>query len=345
MTDQEILQGLIAHDEKITRYFFFNKCQPIFFHIINKIFDSKADYDELVNELYAHLMADDARRLRMFEGRSNIYVWLSSVAKNFFRDKKNRERVIEKSHDDSLYNEAGKIADDNPDQPDKKQEEEDMRVAAILDQIENDRYRFVIEKHVLEGMSFDELEKLTGISKANLYNIKMRALKKLEQIMKVAHSRSDSLCAVRCEEYILHCFGIHKSLDELREVALAKGWLAEDGAKVQDLGNLSKEFGLHVEKHNDAALQDIMKALEDGKQVIAAVDGGELIGDPVEERLEDVFAGGIVDHCVVALAVDVDMDEVALFDPAFGPIPLSVSIAHFMDAWADSNYHCVVISK
>ena len=290
-------------------------------------------------------MADDARRLRMFEGRSNIYVWLSSVAKNFFRDKKNRERVIEKRHDDSLYDEAGKIADDNPDQPDKKQEEEDMRVAAILDQIENDRYRFVIEKHVLEGMSFDELEKLTGISKANLYNIKMRALKKLEQIMKVAHSRSDSLCAVRCEEYILHCFGIHKSLDELREVALAKGWLAEDGAKVQDLGNLSKEFGLHVEKHNDAALQDIMKALEDGKQVIAAVDGGELIGDPVEERLEDVFAGGIVDHCVVALAVDVDMDEVALFDPAFGPIPLSVSIAHFMDAWADSNYHCVLIGQ
>ena len=345
MTDQEIIQGLIARDDKITSYFFFTRCQPLFYGIISDVFDHKADYDELVNELYAHLMANDARRLRMFEGRSNIYSWLKSVARNFFLDKKNRERVIEKRHDDSLYDEAGKIADDNPDQPDKKQEEEDMRVAAILDQIENDRYRFVIEKHVLEGMSFDELEKLTGISKANLYNIKMRALKKLEQIMKVAHSRSDSLCAVRCEEYILHCFGIHKSLDELREVALAKGWLAEDGAKVQDLGNLSKEFGLHVEKHNDAALQDIMKALEDGKQVIAAVDGGELIGDPVEERLEDVFAGGIVDHCVVALAVDVDMDEVALFDPAFGPIPLSVSIAHFMDAWADSNYHCVLIGQ
>ena len=159
MTDQEILQGLIARDEKITRYFFFNKCQPIFFHIINKIFDAKADYDELVNELYAHLMENDARRLRMFEGRSNIYVWLSSVAKNFFRDKKNRERVIEKGHDDNLYNEAGKIADDNPDQPDKKQEEEDMRVAAILDQIENGRYRFIIEKHVLEGMSFGKVAK------------------------------------------------------------------------------------------------------------------------------------------------------------------------------------------
>ena len=251
--------------------------------------------------------------------------------------------MIENGHDDSLLKEAGKIIDDTPDRPDKKQEEEDMRVAAILDQIENERYRFIIEKHVLEGMSFDELEKLTGISKANLYNIKKRALAKLEQIMKIARSKSDSLCAVRCEQYILHCFGIHQSLDDLRDLAMANGWLSEDGARVQDLGNTAKEFGLRVEKRNDAILQDIMQALEEGKQVIAAVDGGELIGDPVEERLEDVFAGGIVDHCVVVLGIDVDMDDVALYDPAFGPIPLSVSVAHFLDAWEDSNYHCVLI--
>lgn len=345
MTDQEIIQGLIARDDKITSYFFFTRCQPLFYGIISDVFDHKADYDELVNELYAHLMANDARRLRMFEGRSNIYSWLKSVARNFFLDKKNHDRVIENGHDDSLLKEAGKIIDDNPDQPDKKQEEEDMRVAAILDQIENERYRFVIEKHVLEGMSFDELEKLTGISKANLYNIKKRALNKLEQIMKIARSKSDSLCAVRCEQYILHCFRIHKTLNELRDLAMAKGWLSDDGARVQDLGNTAMEFGLNVEKRNDAVLQDIMKALEEGKQVIAAVDGGELIGDPVEERLEDVFVGGIVDHCVVVLGIDVDMDDVALYDPAFGPIPLSVTVAHFLDAWEDSNYHCVLIGK
>ena len=28
----------------------------------------------------------------------------------------------------------------------------------------------------------------------------------------IARTRGDSLCAVRCEEYILHCFGIHQSL-------------------------------------------------------------------------------------------------------------------------------------
>ena len=58
-----------------------------------------------------------------------------------------------------------------------------------------------------------------------------------------------------------------------------------------------------------------------------------------------MFAGGIVDHCVVVLGIDVDMDDIALYDPAFGPIPLSVSIAHFLDAWEDSDYHCVLIGK
>lgn len=346
MTEQEIIEGLIARDEKITQYFFFERSKSVIFSVLEEIFDYRADYDELVNELYAHLMENDARRLRMFKGRSNIYTWLAKVARNFFLEKKNRDKVvIDKGQDDRLLKEAGKVLDENPIRPDKKQEEEDMRVAAILDQIDNERYRFVIKEHILEGKDFDELERITGIKKANLYNIKKRALKKLEEIMKIAHTQSDSLCAVRCEEYILHCFGIHKSLDNLRDLAIAKGWLMEDGVRIQDLGNTAREYGLKVEIIKRATLQDILQAREEGKQVIAAVDGGELIGDRLEEKLEDVLVGEIVDHCVVVLAADEKMDDVALYDPAFGPIPLSVSVGHFMDAWADSGYYCVLISK
>ena len=339
MTDQEIIQGLIERNERITREFFFRRCQPLFFALIAKFYPSGADYDELVNELYLHLMEDNARRLRKYEGRASIYQWLKRVAGNYFLDKVSRERVVDNATDNRLLEEAKKIPTDDSTQ------ETEMDVAAILDQIKNENYRLVLQKHVMEGLSFDELEKITGIKKANLYNIKRRALNALEKIARIARTQGDVLCAVRCEEYILHCFGIHKPLEELRDLALSKGWLAEDGARIQDLGNISAEYGLTVKRAHDANLQDIMKALDEGKQVIAAVDGGELIGDPVEERIEDVFVGEIVDHCVVVLAVDIDMDEVALFDPAFGPIPLSVSIAHFMDAWADSNYYCVLIGR
>lgn len=339
MTDQEIIQGLIARDERITTDFFFRRCQPLIFALISKYYPEGADYDELVNELYLHLMEDDARRLRQYEGRSSIYQWLKMVSRNFFLDKKNRDRVIESEPEERLLIKAKDAVADN------SANEAMMDVAAILDLIENENYRLVLQRHVIEGMSFDELEKVTGIKKANLYNIKKRALNAMEKIARIARAQGDVLCAVRCEEYILHCFGIHKTIPELRDMALDAGWLTDDGAYVKDLGNTAAAFGLEVEKCEDATLQDIIKAIDEGKKVIAAVDGGELIGDPLEERLEDVLVGGVVDHCVVVLSASVPSDEVVLFDPAFGPVPLTVTIAHFLDAWEDSNYHCVFVGK
>lgn len=65
----------------------------------------------------------------------------------------------------------------------------------------------------------------------------------------------------------------------------------------------------------------------------------------MEECIEDVLAGGLVDYCVIVLSVSLNDDEVSLFDLAFSPIPLSVSIARFMDAWEDSNCYCILIDK
>ncbi|MBR5702683.1 MAG: sigma-70 family RNA polymerase sigma factor [Bacteroidales bacterium] len=339
MTDQEIIQGLIERNERITREFFFRRCQPLFYALIAKFYPSGADYDELVSDLYLHLMEDDARRLRKYEGRSSIYQWLKKVAGNYFLDKISRERMMDNASDNRILEKAQDILTDNSAQ------EAEMDIAAILDQIENENYRLVLQKHVIEGMSFDELEKITGIKKANLYNIKKRALDAMEKIARIARTPGDVLCAVRCEEYVLHCFGIHKTLQELRDLAQNAGWLTEDGARIYDLGNTAKTLGLTVEKRNEATLQDIVQALDEGQQVMAAVDGGELIGNPIEERLEDVLVGGIVDHCVVVLSADIPADEVILFDPAFGEIPLTVTIAHFLDAWEDSNYHCVLINQ
>ena len=67
MTDKEIIQGLIARDNRVTKEFFFVKCRPLFCSIIQKVFDYEVEYDEFVNELYVYLMANDASKLRNFE--------------------------------------------------------------------------------------------------------------------------------------------------------------------------------------------------------------------------------------------------------------------------------------
>ena len=51
MTDQEIIQGLINRDNRVTEEFFFVRCRPLFLSIIGKVFDYQVEYDELVNEL------------------------------------------------------------------------------------------------------------------------------------------------------------------------------------------------------------------------------------------------------------------------------------------------------
>ena len=75
------------------------------------------------------------------------------------------------------------------------------------------------------------------------------------------------------------------------------------------------------------------------------MDGGELVGNPFEEQEEDKIAE-IPDHVVVVISVDIeDAQEVVLYDPAFGDIPLLAGIDRFMDAWHDLENHIVKIGR
>lgn len=338
MTEQEIIQGLINRDAKVTQQFFYQDCRPLLYDIIGDIYSTRVDYDELINELYLHLMAKDAARLKSFQGNSSFFHWLKIVAHNFFLDLKLHHRVIENESSERLYEKKDELTDSS-------EQEAQMDVATLLDQIENERYRMVLKKMVLEGLDYDELSELTGLKKSNLYNIRKRAMAQLERIARLATTSDGALCAIKCEEYILHVFGIHKTLEELRILASTKKWLKDDGVEMLDLGAIPEYYGLTVNKRAAAELADIITALQSGQQVIAAVDGGELIGNPAEEIAEDIVAGGVVDHCVVVLSVDKEDNTIALYDPAIGVIPLRVSIDVFMDAWEDSNKYLVTIKS
>lgn len=181
MTDQEIVAGLLARDEKITREFFFVKCRPLMYSIINKFFPYEVNYDELINDLYLNIMAADGQGLRTFSGKSSIYQWLKKVAYNFFSNKKKQESMI----------------NDFPDSPDLSDppvniytvdtgatEEARLEIKMLLPYLKNDRRRLVIQKILLEGMSYEDLAAMLEISVDNLYNIKRRALLDLVNIVK-----------------------------------------------------------------------------------------------------------------------------------------------------------------
>lgn len=174
MSDQEIIRGLIARDNRVTEEFFFVKCRPLLCSIIRKVFDYKVDYDELVNELYLYLMHDDAAKLKAFEYRSTVYQWLKVVATRFFISKRNQ--LIEKESQEPLY--EGR-EDLQVEEADSCAREDLKRLFSLMP---NKRYVYVIQQLVINGEDPEQVAEEMGVSTANLYNIKRRAMAHLTRV-------------------------------------------------------------------------------------------------------------------------------------------------------------------
>lgn len=171
MNDRDIIQGLIARDNRVTKEFFFVKCRPLFYSVMKLVFDYEVKYDELVNELYVYLMEDDAYKLRHFHYRSSIYQWLKILSIRFFIKK--REWMIDDNSQETPYDVSIQVAASESDAS------AEGDIERLFEDMPTKRYVSVIKKNVLEEMEPEQLAKEMNITIANLYNIKRRAMAQL----------------------------------------------------------------------------------------------------------------------------------------------------------------------
>jgi RNA polymerase sigma factor (sigma-70 family) len=171
LSDKDIVDGILAHDEQIIRYFFFEKCTQMIRYIIHRVFDGQVEKDEIVSELYIFLQENDWHKLRQFDYRSQLMTWMSVVAIRFFQKK--RDELIENESSSTLITEK---AEDMEDRIHNK-----LDVDNLVKRLSNERYRFVIQKLVLEDKEPQEVADEMGITVDNLYNVKRRALLQLAQ--------------------------------------------------------------------------------------------------------------------------------------------------------------------
>ena len=176
MTDQEIIKGLLERDNRITGRFFFVDCRPLLTSVIRLVFNYRVDYDELVNELYDYLMANDGAKLRQFEFRSSVYQWIKVVAIRYFIRK--RDSLIDKESEESPYERAGdgECVDSMNDVVTR------IDVGRLLDAMENKRYADALRNLILNDVDPEEYAARIGVSVDNLYNIKKRAIAALAKI-------------------------------------------------------------------------------------------------------------------------------------------------------------------
>lgn len=175
MTDQQIIEALIARSETVTRQFFFKSCRPLFQSIIRNVFSYEVDYDELVNELYIYLMENDAYRLRQFEGRSSIFQWLKVTAIRYFIAK--RDNMIDTGAEDPLFDSA--VQKEGIDT--EKAMTAKMDIERLLSFMPNKRYAYVIKRLIQQEAEPKDVAEELGTNVDNLYNIKKRALAALTE--------------------------------------------------------------------------------------------------------------------------------------------------------------------
>lgn len=176
MTDIQLIEHLIARDERVTKQFFFEDCCPLFMSIVRNIFHEKVSYDDMISEFYLYLMEDDARRLRQFEGRSSIYQWIKTVAIRFFLEK--RDEMIEKDSEEHLLEQ---VADSEVVEMEPRWSAK-MDMESLFALMPNQRYVYVIRRLVLNEAAPQAVADELGVTIDNLYNIKKRAIAALTAI-------------------------------------------------------------------------------------------------------------------------------------------------------------------
>lgn len=176
MTDQQIIEALIARDERITQQFFFKDCRPLFLSVIRYVFSYEVDYDEFVNEFYLHLMENDAYRLKQFQGRSTIYQWMKIIAIRYFVAKRNS--MIDMASKETLIDDA--IQKESVESFNNITAKNDLENLFRL--MQNKRYVYVIKRLVLDEAEPKTVAEELDTNVDNLYNIKKRAIVALTEI-------------------------------------------------------------------------------------------------------------------------------------------------------------------
>lgn len=174
-TDREIVDGILANDERIIQHFFFRECKPLFAYIIHSIFDGHVERNELINELFLYLEHDDWYKVRQFDYRSKLITWISVVAIRFFQKK--RALMIDSDSIETLY-EQNTLWQETGISHDRR-----MDVRKAIDQMPNERYQHVIVELELKERNPEELAQEMNITIDNLYNIRRRARLQLKTIM------------------------------------------------------------------------------------------------------------------------------------------------------------------
>lgn len=198
--------------------------------------------------------------------------------------------------------------------------EDALRVLKATEQDENLREIIRISKEVDEDMA---------MKKSETKHIPMTAM--------AAHKKENYLCDIECEEFVLHQFGIDTTHKTLLDEAYRNCWLKKQGMPLYNIGRLLEKNSISVSRRYNSTIEDIVRLLDNGNQLIAVIYNTLLLHDVVEDTTQP-------NHAVVISSVSLSTNEIILFNPYTEEVLTTYSLSSFLNAWAQSNNYLVVVN-
>ncbi len=179
LSDRELVALLLANDQEAVEYVFFHRCNGMFAHIVNSVFQSQGKKEELISEFYLYLSENDWQRMRQFEFKSSLNTWLTVIAVRFFRKKRTIQTKI-LTVEPQMVEELQK---NEVDDFNVFQEMSRLELYKAIDKLSKPRERYALLAD-LTGKSAEEIAAEMGCTVSAVYNLTKKARMELKTLLK-----------------------------------------------------------------------------------------------------------------------------------------------------------------
>lgn len=161
-------------------------------------------------------------------------------------------------------------------------------------------------------------------------------------------------CAIKSQQLILERFGKHFTEEQLVQQAYENGWYRPGrGTSCDDMGEILRANGVSCDNYYNCNIAHVVNALADGKQIMMAVDSGELwkksfVGQLWEQIEDKVPLIGGADHALLVTGIDASDPsnvQVIVTDPGSGDLNKPYPLSQFIDAAKDSKFFMTVTDE
>ncbi|MBM6673799.1 RNA polymerase sigma factor [Marseilla massiliensis] len=183
--DLKIAQAIINRDDKVTRFYLYKKCYPLFKSIYNRYYTDCVCCKEFIDEIYVLILTPSKEtgrcQLEHFRGESSLVTWLKTISLFYCYKRFKIKKLKPEQEPISTNGNGGKDMFNDRKETMYGSIEIDVNnlnredIQKLLDLMPNSSYRKLIRLRYFEQKNNEETARILGVTMGNYYNMHKRA--------------------------------------------------------------------------------------------------------------------------------------------------------------------------